>query len=85
MTVTSVRKAGAEAWTAPEVLDDAGTIPVPARDIYAFGCTLFQVGKHSLDAGIITFTTDADFHRKESFPGVSVQGMCLLADASESH
>ncbi|KAJ6550473.1 hypothetical protein DFH09DRAFT_1086733 [Mycena vulgaris] len=43
MTVTSIRKAGAEAWTAPEVLDDAETTPVPARDIYAFGCTLFQI------------------------------------------
>ncbi|KAF8207472.1 kinase-like domain-containing protein, partial [Mycena galopus ATCC 62051] len=43
MTITSVRNPGAAAWTAPEVLRDIGILPLPERDVYAFGCTLFQV------------------------------------------
>ncbi|KAF8207478.1 kinase-like domain-containing protein [Mycena galopus ATCC 62051] len=52
MTITSVRNPGAAAWTAPEVLRDIGILPLPERDVYAFGCTLFQIftGHHPFQA-----------------------------------
>ncbi|KAJ7146961.1 kinase-like domain-containing protein, partial [Mycena epipterygia] len=44
MTVTSVRNGGTPAWMAPEIHQiPPGTPPSPTRDIFAFGCTMFEI------------------------------------------